>query len=277
MIAGDHSDHRERAGATTVGSVGLEEALSQFEREATGAARTLAAALREVKKVQAAAAVGDLRALRNGADTAARLAAQAAEAATDLKQSWTFDDTAHFETGAFTKEVLAIAAAEGLSAFESDLRILSYPAIVQISATDASVLVDKRRERRVRPSVLVRMLKLLQQRPPRFRAEAFLESLASAYDLVVSATGGRAGSTVKLIDVYGVLTLMPGAAREYSKQEFARDLYLLDQSGVVTTRTGRTLALPASALTRGGGLLTTVTSSGQPKVYAGITFAGPAS
>ena len=260
-----------------MGSVGLEEALSQFEREATAAARTLTAALREVKKVQAAAAVGDVRALRNGADTAARLAAQAAEAAADMKQAWTFDEMAYFETGAFTKEVLAVAATEGLSAFESDLRILSYPAIVQISPADASVLIDKRRERRVRPSVLVRMLKLLQQRPPRFRAEAFLESLASAYDLVVSATGGRAGSTVKLIDVYGVLTIMPGAAREYSKQEFARDLYLLDQSGVVTTRTGRALALPASALTRGGGVLTTVTATGQPKVYAGITFAGPSS
>ena len=74
--------------------------------------------------------------------------------------------------------------------------------------------------------------------------------------------------------MYRVLTVLPGSAREYSKQEFARDLYLLDQSEVTTTKDGRTLHLPASALTRGSGLLTTVTRSGQEKVYAGISFDG---
>ena len=83
---------------------------------------------------------------------------------------------------------------------------------------------------------------------------------------------GREESVVKLVDVYGVLTVLPGLARDYTKQEFARDLYLLDQSGVVTTKNGRTLSLPASALTRGSGVLTTVSRSGQAKVYAGIAL-----
>ena len=64
------------------------------------------------------------------------------------------------------------------------------------------------------------------------------------------------------------------SAKEYSRQELARDLYLLDQSGVTTTRDGRVLALPASALTRDSGVLRTVTRSGQDKVYAGISFEG---
>ncbi|HMQ28142.1 MAG TPA: hypothetical protein PKA98_19290, partial [Acidimicrobiales bacterium] len=85
--------------------------------------------------------------------------------------------------------------------------------------------------------------------------------------------GTRPGATVKLADVYRVLTVLPGSARDYSKPEFARDLYLLDQSGVTTTRDGRVLSLPASALTRGSGVLTTVTRGGQEKVYAGISFA----
>jgi len=256
-----------------VESVGLEEALSQFEREAAGALKTVTAAARELKKVQAAAAVGDLRALRNGSDASARLTEQAAAAVRDLKGAWRFDEAAHFARGGFTKEVLALAGEEGVKAFESDERILSYPAIVQVVPAETSVMIDKKRERRVRPSVLVQMLKALQQRPPRFKAEGFLESLSSAYDLVVGGGGGsRTGRTVKLVDVYAVLTLMPGAARDYSKQEFARDLYLLDQSGIVTTRGGRTLSLPASALTRGSGQLRTVTRSGQAKVYAGIAF-----
>ena len=56
------------------------------------------------------------------------------------------------------------------------------------------------------------------------------------------------------------------------KAEFARDLDLLDQSGATRTRDGRTLLLPASALTRSSGVFTTVTRSGQEKVYAGICF-----
>ena len=68
---------------------------------------------------------------------------------------------------------------------------------------------------------------------------------------------------------------MPGASREYSKQEFARDLYLLDQSGIIKTNAGRVLSLPASALTRTtSGVLSTVTRAGQPKLYAGICFEG---
>ena len=250
----------------------LEEALIQFERDASGAVKTLTAALREVKKVQAAAAVGDLRALRNGTEASARLSDQAAESVRDLRGSWQFDESTYFESGEFTKEVLALGAEEGLQAFESDDRILSYPAIVQVVWADNAVLIDKQRDRRVRPSVLVRALKALQQKPPRFKAEAFLETLSSAYDLVVAGGSGRPGSVVKLVDLYTVLTLMPGAGRDYSKQEFARDLYLLDQSGAVTTRSGRTLSLPASALTRGSGMLHTVTRSGQAKVYAGISF-----
>ncbi|MGH9056970.1 MAG: hypothetical protein ACRDYY_14085, partial [Acidimicrobiales bacterium] len=134
------------------------------------------------------------------------------------------------------------------------------------------VMIDKARDRRVRPSVVVRHLDALQQRPPKFRAEAFLESLAAAYDYVVGAKKLRAGAPAKLLDVHKVLTLMPGAAREYTRQEFARDLYLLDQSGYVDTKDGRRMTLPASAMTRSAGVLTTVTRGGQAKIYAGVAF-----
>ena len=113
-------------------------------------------------------------------------------------------------------------------------------------------MIDKKKDRRVRPSVLVRTLPALQARPPKFKADAFLEALATAYDLVV-ATGARPGATVKLADVYGVLTLLPGSARDYTKPEFARDLYLLDQSGVTTTKDGRSCACPRARSTRGLG------------------------
>jgi len=252
----------------------LEQALAEIEAEAQVAVRVTAAVHAEAKRAKAAAATGQLRALRQSLDTLAELADQAAATANDVARAWTFDEQTYFATGAYTKEVLAVAAEHGLDAFESDDRILSYPAIVSLSPSDGAVIIDKRKERRVRPSVLVRALKALQTRPPKFRPEAFLEALARAYDLVAATRGSHPGATVKLKDVYDVLTVLPGATRDYGRQELARDLYLLDLSGVTVTRDGRVMSLPASALTRSGGVLRTVTRTGQEKVYAGISFEG---
>lgn len=251
----------------------LEQSLADMERDAEAAVRSLAAALKEAKRVKAAAAAGQLRELRQGLDGSVRLAEAAAATTRDVRNSWKFDEQAWFSGGGYTKEVLALAAEEGVQAFESDDRILCYPAIVQVSA-DTTVVIDKKKERRTRPSVLVATLKALQSKPAKFKAEAFLEALASGYDLVRARQGARAGATVKLVDVYAVLTVLPGAARDYTKQEFARDLYSLDQDGTTRTKDGRTLVLPASALTRGAasGLFTTVTRSGQAKMYAGIAL-----
>ena len=79
-----------------------------------------------------------------------------------------------------------------MQAFESDERILCYPAIVQVSAADATVVVDKKKDRRIRPSVVVRHLAALQQRPPKFKPEAFIETLAAAYDYVVAGQAAAA-------------------------------------------------------------------------------------
>lgn len=252
----------------------LEHALAALELDADGVVRELAAALKEAKKAKAAAATGLLRELRQALDGSVRLAEKAASTTRAVQTGWTFDEQAHFASGAFAKEVLALAADEGVQAVESDERILSFPAIVQISVADTTVLIDRKRDRRVRPSVVVRTLRTLQSRPPKFKAEAFVESLAAAYDLAIAKRSTRPGAVVKLTELYAILTMLPGSGRDYTKQEFARDLYLLDQSGTTRTRDGRVMQLPASALTRGSGVLTTVTRYGQEKMYAGISFDG---
>lgn len=254
----------------------LEAALASLERDADAAVRSLASALKEAKRAKAAAASGQLRDLRQSLDSAARLADQATAATREARSAWSFDEQTHLSSGAYTKEVLALAAEEGLAAYESDDRILCYPVIVQVSPNDGTVIIDKKKERRARPSVLVGRLKALQGKPPKFKADAFLETLAKGYDLVVAGKATRPGATVKLTDVYAVLTLLPGSSRDYTKQEFARDLYLLDQEAITRTKDGRRLQWPASALTRGSGVLTTVTRSGQAKIYAGISFEGGA-
>ena len=82
---------------------------------------------------------------------------------------------------------------------------------------------------------------------------------------------------VRLVDVYAVLTLLPGQTRDYTRAEFARDLYLLDQSGEERTGSdGRRLRWAASSGTRQAGVLTTVARSGQQQRYWGIAFESPA-
>lgn len=252
--------------------VGLEAALEAVERDADSAIRILGATLKAAKRAKAAAATGQLRDLEQAMDGAASLAAQAATSADELRASWTFDASRWLESGAYAEELLAAAAAAGVRAVASDDRILCYPAIVQISSADAAVAVDRKKDRRIRPSVVVSHLQALQQRPPKFSPAAFIESLAAAYDYVATAKRMRPGAPARLVDIHRVLTLLPGAARDYTRPEFARDIYLLDQSGVVDCRDGRRMSLPASALTRGGGVLTTVARSGQIKVYAGLAF-----
>ena len=253
----------------------LEEALQAVERDADAAIRSLGAVLKAAKRAKTAAAVGQIRDLQQAMDAAAGLAAEATGVVDDLRAGWRFDVGEWFASGEYAKELLASAAEAGVQALEADERILCYPAIVQVSAPDATVVVDKQKDRRVRPSVVVRHLAALQERPPKFKPEAFIETLAAAYDYVIGAKGLRPGTPARLVDVHKVLTLLPGAARDYTRQEFARDLYLLDQAGVVEAKDSRRMTLPASALTRGGGVLTTVARSGQTKVYAGLAFTEP--
>jgi hypothetical protein len=120
---------------------------------------------------------------------------------------------------------------------------------------------------------VIAQLARAQQAGPRFKAEPFLASLLRAYECVVAQQGKALGAVVRLLDVYGVLTLLPGQAREYTKSEFARDLYLLDQTGVTTVgSTGRRLRWAASTGTRQAGVLSTVAKSGQQQRYWGVAF-----
>ncbi len=250
----------------------LEAALAATEEQVDAALKATAALTRELKKAKTGAARGQLRDLRHALSRAAVLAGDAAGAAETSAESFDLDDQDYLASGSYAKELLDAAAEEAVAMFEADERLLCYPSLIKVLPGDAAVEIDRRREKRLRPSVLVGLLAAAQARPPRFRPEPFLESLASAYDLVRSRDERRDGAVVRLVDVWGVLTLLPGQARDYTRPEFARDLYLLDSSEVTTTTSGRVLRWQASSGTRASGTLTTVAKTGQQQLYWGISF-----
>jgi len=251
---------------------GLEAALAATEEQVDAALKATAAVTRELKKAKAGAARGQLRDLRRALGAAAVLAEDAARATEGTVASFSFDDQEHLASGAYLKELLDAASVQDVAMFEVDQRLLCYPSLIKVLPGDAAVEIDRRRERRLRPSVLVGLLAATQARPPRFKPEPFLESVASGYDLVRSQQGQRGGVVVRLVDVWGVLTLLPGQQRDYTRPEFARDLYLLDSSGAASTKAGRVLRWHASSGTRGSGALATVAQTGQQQLYWGISF-----
>lgn len=254
----------------------LEQALAKTETDADAACKAATAALRTLKKFRAAAQIGNLRELQKAIDTAGQAIADLEQQFAKAKTGWRFDEDAYLSNGAFVSEVLDAAAQAGVHIYERDDRLYCYPSLIRVLPNDRAVVIDKTRERRLRPSVLVRHLQELQNKPVRFRSEAFLESLYDAYSTAVKTRGKDRRVTsaiVPLVEIYNLLTLLPGQAKEYSRQEFARDLYLLDQSGVMTVRNGAAVSFHAARGNEPASkVIPIVTKEGQAKTYYGISF-----
>ncbi len=254
----------------------LEQALVQIETEADAACRAATTALRTLKKFRAATQAGNLREFQKLIDASGQAIADLQQQFTNAKTAWSFDEDDYFANGAFVAELLATAQQAGVNIYERDDRLYCYPTLIRVLANDRAIIIDKARERRLRPSVLVRHLQELQNRPVRFKSEAFLESLYDAYATAVKTRDkDRRGTSavVPLVEIYNLFTLLPGQAKEYSRQEFARDLYLLDQSGVATARSGATISFHAARGNEAPSkVIPIVTKDGQAKAYYGISF-----
>lgn len=254
----------------------FEVMLRQTQAGTEAAVKSAGSVTRELRKARAAAVTGQVRELRRSLDAAISQASDLLSAAREARAAFDLDEAEYLASGDYAKELLALAAERDLSMYEEDERLLSYPSIIRVIPADAAVEIDRRRERRLRPSVLLDMLAAAQGRPARFRADQFLESIASGYDLVAARAGNKPDAVVRVIDIWSVLTLLPGQARDYTRPEFARDLYQLDQSKVGQTKDGRTLRWHASSGTRGAGVLTTVARTGQQQLYWAVSFtSGP--
>jgi len=258
-------------------SISLEKSLAKTESDVEVTLKAAVSVVSSLKRARAAARVGNLRDLRKAIELSEQAIATLRQQFANTKEGWDFNEDAYLSSSAFLSELLRTAEQMAVKIFERDDRLYCYPFLIRILPNECSVLIDKVRERRLRPSVLVSHLKGLQNKPVRFKPEFFLESLFLAYSTAVAAQGENlfsTGSVVKLLDIYRLLTLLPGQSKEYSLQEFARDIYLLDQSRVARTKKGLVVSFPASTGTKSAAnTITVITQDGQEKKYYGIAFA----
>ncbi len=254
----------------------LEKSLARSESDANASLKIAQAIVLALKKYRNALAVGNLKDLNAAMSEVEKVELALRQQIATTKAGWNFDVDSYLNSGAFIKEVLAAAGQKGVSIFERDDRLYSYPVLVRVIASERQVRIDKKREKRLRPTVLVNNLKELQKKPPRFRPEAFLEALYAAYKKAVQLKGKGlpiSGTVISLLEIYELFTLLPGHSKEYSKQEFARDIYLLDRSGVPATRKGAKVSLPASTGTKiPSRTLSIINENGEEKLYYGISF-----
>jgi hypothetical protein len=244
----------------------LEQALQSFQEQVETSLQQVNSLIGRLKKLNGAAHAGDLREIGKGLDEVRQLASAARDAVAAVE--FIFDEDAWFPDR-FLQELVDASAAQGMRAFALDGKLYCYPLLVRVKPAERAVQIGKKIERGVRPSALLAKLRAMQSKPARFKPEGFLELLYKAWKRC--ATDKK--PIVALSDIYDLLTLMPGSAKDYAREEFARDLYLLDRSGVNHTRDGFVVSLPASTGTRNAAAtFVCIAEDGSEKRYYGIGF-----
>lgn len=254
----------------------LEQALGKTEADALATLKAAESAVRSIRKIRVAAKVGNLRELRASIEVADKAIGTLKQQFSNAKEGWRFQEDAYFAEGHYQKEVVRTGKEMGVKIYERDERLYCYPSLIRVSPSERAVFIDKKRESRIRPSILVTRLRDLQRAPPRFRPETFLESLLKAYSKAVATRAKnlpQISPVIPFLDLYELLTMLPGQAREYTKHEFARDIYLLHRSGIDTSRSGARMHLTASTGTKTPSrLITVITQEGDERSYYGVSF-----
>ncbi len=253
----------------------FEQGFAETERSAESTMKAASAVATIAKQLHKAARHGDIAAIRRLSERLAVATEAARQEVGAARTSWPFtpdEEEAYLRDG-YEEELLAAAAAAGLRIDRRDGALVSFPSIVRILPQARALKVDRRKLPALRPSTVVEALKANQTKKPTFATERFLETLYRSYRLIVGAGGN--GSVAPLTTIYDSLTLLPGSAADYGTSDFARDLFLLDRSGVSRTKSGARVSLPASTGTKTArGVFTFVAPDGHILTYYGIRFDG---
>lgn len=254
----------------------LEKFLAKIEGETDNLLKISETMSKTLKVLRSLAREGNLRDLARSLESLKRAFTGFTEQIENSQNSWHFDHEKYFSTRQFHEELRATADTLGVLIHERDGKLYCYPSVISVSQKEPLIRIDRKTEKRLRPSYLVKHLKELKKRPQQARPDEFLESLFAAYLKVTALTEVQLttpGPVVTLLEIYELLTLLPGLTNEYTLQEFARDIYVLDQNRSCQTKKGFVLDFPAStALRSTRGIISAITPDGEEKRYYGLRF-----
>jgi hypothetical protein len=266
-----------------------EEVMPTFEQgfaDAENAADSVLNALSDVSKLarqlRKAAQDGNIAAVRRSSERLQDGINLIRQEVANAADAWPFTPQGEQEylLEQYAEELKEEARKKNLQIFDRDGRLIAHPSIVRVLTGERAIQINRRQTSTIRPTKIVGMLEDLQKRPPRFSPQAFLESLFGAYNALTGSGSsdrlklGEVGQVVQLSRIYDLFTGLPGATREYSLLDFARDLYSLESSEIRQTRSGAGVSFPSS--TRSGRTISFVGPNGEPQVYYGIRFTGGA-
>jgi hypothetical protein len=255
----------------------LEATLDAWEASIARLEQQAAQVLRAAKQLRKAAQDGAL-ATAGAAQSALRdSAAKLTETIARDAEVPAIDIPAAFESGSFLTELSAAAAAAGVTLVQRDGRVTAYPVVLRLEPRTAGVRIGRKLERRLRPSVIARQLKALQQRPNRFNARLFLDRLLRAYTVLAPGWRSGEGPLTALAALHDVLTLLPAAAADYPMEEFLVDLLRLDREPDARSGRGHRFELGGSTGTKGDKRLTVYDESGVQHDYYAVRFIADAS
>ena len=252
------------------------EDLTSSSDAAVKASRALTSQLGQLKKASETGNINTVKRLQSSiVATLDELAAPVKEAAS----AWPYDDETEVEymRDGYAAELRGVAAEEGLNIVERDGQLISHPSIVRLLPGEKAVRIDRKKVSAIRPSHLTELLLREQRKPSRSRPQPFLEALYKVYRALTRESSrmidGGGSPVILLADVYDMFVALPGVSRDYSRTDFARDLYQLETSDVKATRWGAVVSLPASTGTRTSrNLFTFVGPDGHEIKYYGIRF-----
>jgi hypothetical protein len=254
----------------------LEQVLAEIEAQAGDLVKTTKQVMASFKKIKDAAKVGDLVKLRKLLEEGKSATLSLGCDFVKTQERLNFDEASYLAGKDFRQELLTTAQQMGVNLYEHDGYLFSYPVLLKILHKERAVSIDRIRESRLRPSVLVKRLKEVQNKPLRFKPQTFSEMLYTAYSIVVAGRGKHLigkGTVIPLLELYQLLTLLPWQASEYTRQEFGRDVYLLDKIGTITTKNDHRANFHASTGVRDvSRTLTVIAQGGREKTYYGISF-----
>ena len=251
----------------------LEAACADLEEACNVMADALKSATKAQRALHKAATEGDLARIRRLADDVGQHAAALADATRNAAGawSWTSEQEVEYLENSYSAELIATGAANNLRIDSNDGRLSAFPALVKILPAQRTVRIDTAKLTTLRPSKVVRRLKALQQAKPRLNPERFIEVIFAAYARIVAADHLSSGTRLQEID--DLLTVHPDMRRQYEKNEFARDVHLLDRSGVRRTKGGHELRFPAATGTKSqSGTVTIVDAAGNAHTYYAVRF-----